>query len=61
MKSVLENFENLTTCCDVIVIKVPNFREMAQNMEERNYQSDCHQNCYLEHFEGEKFKNDVIF
>ena len=32
MKSVFENFENFTTCCDAIVIVVPNFREMAQNM-----------------------------
>ena len=37
MKSVFENFENFTTCCDVIVIVVPNFREIAQNMEQRNY------------------------
>ena len=61
MKSVFENFENFTTCCDVIVIVVPNFREMAQNMEQRNYKSDRHQNWYLEYFDGGKFKNEVSF
>ena len=61
MKLVFKKFEIFTTCCDVIVIMVPNFRKMAQNMEQRNYQSDRHQNWYLEYLEGEKFKNEVSF
>ena len=61
MKSVFENFENVSTWCDVIIIIIPNFREMDQIRKQRNYFPDRHQNWYLEYFEGEKSKNEITF
>ena len=61
MKSVFENFENFSTCCDVIIIIIPNFREMDQIRKQRNYLPDRYQNWYLEHFEGGKSKNEITF
>ena len=58
MESLFENFENFTTCCDVII---SNFTEMDQMREQRNYLPVRHQNWYLWHFEGEKSKNELIF
>ena len=44
MKSLLENVQNITTCCDIII---PNFREMDQIREQRKYLPDRQQNWYL--------------
>ena len=58
LKSLFRYFQNFTIRCDVII---PNFGEMDQSREQRNYLSDRHQNWYLDHFKGEKSKNGVTF
>ena len=51
-------FLNFTTCCDVIV---PQFREMDQIREQRNYLPNRHQNWYLKNFEGANSKIEITF